>query len=87
MGQQSILHAVKTRSQPISKRSLNLPSSASIAEENEENDIPKPLAKALSDLKFTESSSNNPNTNKGKPSFNQTAIYTYIIIPLFLLLF
>lgn len=67
MGQQSILHAVKTRSLPVSKRSLNVPSNSSIAEENEESDISKPLAKQLSDLEFADSSSSHAhNIDKGR---------------------
>lgn len=65
MGQQSILHAVKARSHPISKRSLNVPTNASIEEEpNEEHDATKPLSQTLTDLQFSDSTHDH-NADKG----------------------
>lgn len=60
LGQQSILHAVRTRLQPMSKSSLNISPHSWIAEENEEIDnTTKPLAKTLSNLVFSDSTSEN----------------------------
>lgn len=65
MGQQSVLHAVKSR--PISKRSLNVPTNASIAEDpNEDHDVPRALAQTLTDLQFS-NSAGNKNTENGMP--------------------
>lgn len=56
LGQQSILHAVKARIQPVSKRSLNVPANASIEEDpNEEHDATKPLSQTLTALQFSDS--------------------------------
>ncbi|XP_055313254.1 E3 ubiquitin-protein ligase parkin [Sitodiplosis mosellana] len=66
LGQQSILHAVKARSQPISKRSLNVPTNSSIEEEpNEEHDATKPLSQTLTDLQFSDVTHDN-RTDKEK---------------------
>lgn len=66
MGQQSILHAVKARSMPPAKRTLNIPqTNASIAEENEENDGSKSLATQLSNLEFTDSTVIDHSKDKG----------------------
>lgn len=86
MGQQSILHAVKARSQPISKRSLNVPINASIEEEpNEEHDATKPLSQTLTDLQFSDSAHDN---NADKGVFIHVLIYrTFFEIHFFLFLF
>lgn len=72
MGQQSILHAVRARSQPTSKRSLNVSPNSLIAEENEEIDgTSKPLAKTLSNLVFSDSASQDDGgAGKGEQSIN-----------------
>lgn len=62
MGQQSILHAVRARLKPKSKSSLNISPNSWIAEESEEIDnISKPLAKTLSNLVFSDSTSQDEN--------------------------
>lgn len=63
LGQQSILHAVRARLQPISKSSLNISPNSCIAEENEEiESTSKPLAKTLSNLVFSDSATQNDRT-------------------------
>lgn len=82
MGQQSVLHAVKTRSQPISKRSLNIPTNSSIAEEpNDEHDASRPLAQTLTALQFSDSATDR-NAEKGmhfRNHFNLTHFFSYFI--------
>lgn len=66
MGQQSILHAVRARLQPASKCSLNITPNPLIAEENEEIDsTSRPLAKTLSNLVFSESTSQENDVDEG----------------------
>lgn len=69
MGQQSVLHAVKARTKPNSKRSLNVPlTNSSIEEEpNEEHEATKPLSQTLTDLQFSDSTTHENNVvDKGK---------------------
>lgn len=74
MGQQSVLHAVKARSKPISKRSLNVPTSSLIEEDpNEEHDASRPLAQTLTDLQFSDSPGDKT-TEKGTPIRNKYLI-------------
>lgn len=78
------MHAVKTRSQPISKRSLNVPTTASIEEDpNEEPDSTKPLAQTLTDLQFSDSARDNVVGDKGRHKnchFNQLQISLIVTI-------
>lgn len=64
MGQQSILHAVRARNQPISKRSLNAPTDISILEEQNE-EYSKTLSQTLTGLQFSDTTTEY-NTDTGK---------------------
>lgn len=76
MGQQSVLHAVKSR--PISKRSLNVPTNSSIAEDpNEDHDVPRALAQTLTDLQFS-NSVGDKNTENGINMFILTFSSLYV---------
>lgn len=74
LGQQSVLHAVKSR--PISKRSLNVPTNSSIAEDpNEDHDVPRPLAQTLTDLQFPDSVGDKNTENDGESMKTRFFIY------------
>lgn len=56
LGQQSVLHAVKARTRPITKRSLNVSMNPSIQEDSnesfEEHGASKPLSQTLTELRL-----------------------------------